>query len=345
VPSHRRILLGLGLLFALGVTGTLGYVLIEGAGWWNAVFMTVITLTTVGYGFVFPLSFGGQVFTAVLLVVGLGLFLFLVTDIARTIVGGELQQVFGRARRSRMIGRMQGHEIVCGYGRMGRAVVAELQRSGRQVLVVDKSSERIAGLADLGVPYVSGDATAVETLQRANIASARGLVACLNDDAHNVYTVLTARSLNASLFIVARAAEAEAERRILQAGADRVVNPYQIGGNRLAHMVVKPTIVNFFDASLSGDTDLQLDQSVMREGGPLTGLTLAEADVRRRWGLGVVAVQREEEVLQSPPAEFRLAAGDALIVFGTLAQIRGFDEACGNGVGKLGPASARPVPL
>jgi voltage-gated potassium channel len=336
VPSHRRLLLGLGLLFALGAIGTLGYVLIEGAGWWPATFMTVITLTTVGYGEVFPLSFWGEVFTAVLLVVGLGLFLFLVTDIARTIVEGELQQVFGRARRSRMIEKMHGHEIVCGYGRMGRAVVAELRRSGRQVIVVDKDVDRIAGVHKLGIPCVSGDATAVDTLQRANIGSASGLVACLNDDAHNVYTVLTARSLNASLFIVARAAEAEAERRIFQAGADRVVNPYQIGGNRLAHMLVKPTIVNFFDASLRGDKDLQLDQSVIREGGPLTGLTLAEADVRRRWGLGVVAVQREGEVLQSPPAEFRLAAGDALIVFGTLAQIRAFDEACVNGAAKPG---------
>jgi voltage-gated potassium channel len=232
-----------------------------------------------------------------------------------------------------MIGRMWGHEIVCGYGRMGRAVVAELRRSGREVIVVDNNSDRIAGLAESGFPYVSGDATAVETLQRANVASARGLVACLNDDAHNVYTVLTARSLNPTLFIVARAAEAEAERRILQAGANRVVNPYQIGGNRLAHMVVKPTVVNFFDASLRGDTDLQLDQSVLRDGGPLTGLTLAEADVRRRWGLGVVAVQRADEVLQNPPSDFRLTTGDALIVFGTLAQIRAFDEACGNGDG------------
>ncbi|MGE0392945.1 MAG: TrkA family potassium uptake protein [Vicinamibacterales bacterium] len=330
MQSHTRLILAFSLLLALGVTGTVGYVLIEGAGWWDATYMTVITLTTVGYREVFPLSRSGEVFTALLLVVGLGLFLFLVTDIARTIIEGELQQVLGRARRSRMIERMQGHEIVCGYGRMGRAVVAELRRAGRQVVVVDRNLERTAGLQDQGVPFVAGDATSVETLQRANITSASGLVACLNDDAHNVYTVLTARSLNAKIFIVARAAEAEAERRILQAGADRAVNPYQIGGNRLAHMVVKPTIVSFFDASLRGDTELQLDQAVLREGGPITGKTLSEADVRRRWGLGVVAVQREGAVLQNPPSDFRLTAGDILIVFGTLAQVRAFDQACGD---------------
>ncbi len=329
MPSHKRLLLASGLLLALGFIGTAGYVLIEGAGWWDAVFMTVITLTTVGYREVVPLSRAGQFFTVVLLVAGLGMFLFLATDIARTVIEGELRLVLGRARRSRMIERLSGHEIVCGYGRMGRAVVAELLRSERSVVVVEREADRIAALSEAGVPFVSGDATSVETLQQANIASASGLVACLNDDAHNVYTVLTARSLNARLFIVARATAAEAERRILQAGADRVVNPYQIGGNRLAHMVVKPTIVSFFDASLRGDTDLQLDQTVLRAASPLAGVSLAEADVRRRWGLGIVAVQRKGEVLQSPPADFVLAAGDVLIVFGTRGQIRTFDEACG----------------
>lgn len=329
MPSHKRLLLASGLLLALGAIGTVGYVLIEGAGWWDALFMTVITLTTVGYREVVPLSWAGQLFTTVLLVAGLGMFLFLATDIARTVIEGELRLVLGRARRSRMIERMSGHEIVCGYGRMGRAVVAELLRSERSVVVVERDLERIAALSEAGVPFVSGDATSVETLRQANIASASGLVACLNDDAHNVYTVLTARSLNAGLFIVARATAAEAERRILQAGADRVVNPYQIGGSRLAHMVVKPTIVSFFDASLRGDTDLQLDQTVLRADGPLAGVSLAEADVRRRWGLGIVAVQRKGEVLQSPPADFALAAGDVLIVFGTRAQIRAFDAACG----------------
>ncbi len=331
MQSHKRLLLALGLLLGLGVVGTLGYRLIEGAPWWDAVFMTVITITTVGYREVVPLSWAGQLFTSVLLVAGLGMFLFLATDIARTVIEGELRQVLGRARRSRMIERMSGHEIVCGYGRMGRAVVAELRRSGRTVVVVERDADQIAGLLESGVPFVPGDATSAETLRRANLASARGLVACLNDDAHNVYTVLTARSLSASLFIVARATEEEAERRIVQAGANRVVNPFQIGGSRLAHMVVKPTIVSFFDASLRGDTDLQLDQTVLRAGGPLVGLSLAEADVRRQWGLGVVAVQRRGEVLQNPPADFALTEGDVLIVFGARAQIRAFDAACGDG--------------
>jgi voltage-gated potassium channel len=315
----------------LFLSGTVGYRLIEHPPWWDAFFMTVITLTTVGYGEVFPLSRGGEVFTAFLLLGGLGMFLLLATDVARTVIEGELQQVLGRVRRSRMIERMSGHEIVCGYGRMGRAAVAELRGSRRPVVVVERAPDRIAALRDAGVPCVAGDATSVEVLQSARVAQARGLISCLNDDAHNVYTVLTARSLNPALFIVARAAENDAERRLLQAGADRVVNPFLIGGSRLAHMLVKPAIVNFFDASLRADTDLQLDQTVLGSQSPIAGLTLAEADFRKRWGLGVVAIQREGQVAQNPPPDFRLQRGDVLIVFGTRAQIRALDAQCGDG--------------
>jgi voltage-gated potassium channel len=259
------------------------------------------------------------------------MFLLLATDVARTVIEGELQQVLGRVRRSRVIERMSGHQIVCGYGRMGRAAVAELRRSGHAVVVVERAPDRVASLRDAEIPCVAGDATSVGVLQSAKVGQAKGLVACLNDDAHNVYTVLTARSLNAALFIVARAAEGDAERRLLQAGADRVVNPFLIGGSRLAHMLVKPAIVSFFDASLRTDTDLQLDQTVLGRDSPIAGLTLAEADVRKRWGLGVVAVQREGQVAQNPPPEFRLQSGDVLIVFGTRAQVRALDAQCGDG--------------
>lgn len=327
---HYRLVLASALVAAIFFIGTIGYHFIEGAPLWDAFFMTVITLTTVGYREIFPLSRAGQAFTALLLVSGLGMFLFLATDVARTLIEGELRQAFGRVRRSRMIERMTGHEIVCGYGRMGRAVVAELLRSGQQVVVVERELDRLALLRDAGVPFVPGDATSVDALKTANVMQARGLVACLNDDAHNVYTVLTARSINPALFIVARAAEADAERRILQAGADRVVNPFQIGGSRLAHMVVKPDIVTFFDASLRGDTDLQLDQCALRQGSPIAGHTLAQADIRRRWGLSVVAVQRQGQVMQSPPSEFTLHASDVLIVFGTHKQIEAFDYECGD---------------
>ena len=211
---------------------------------------------------------------------------------------------------------------------MGRAVVDELRHAGRQVVVVDSRVSRMQGLAERGWATVTGDATLEATLLAANVQNARGLVSCLNDDAHNVYTVLTAHTLSADLFIVARATEESAERRILQTGANRVVNPYHLGGARLAHLVVKPAIVNFFDASVDG-SDLQLDQTSLGTDSVVVGLTLAEANMRQRWHLGVVAMQRGTEVVASPSADFRLQAGDVLVVFGSHRQIQKFDEECG----------------
>src|SRR5262245_52770726 len=184
------------LMVGIFLVGTVGYHLVEGAPWWDAFYMTAITLTTVGYREVFPLSRAGEGFTVVLLIVGLGMFLLLATEVARTVVEGEIRQVFGRARRSRMIERMTGHDVVCGWGRMGRAVVEELRRGGRSVVIVERNPERVARLQEAGIPTVEGDTTSEASLRAARIEAAHGLVSCVNDDAHNVYTVLTARALN-----------------------------------------------------------------------------------------------------------------------------------------------------
>lgn len=235
-----RFLRTAALLSAVFFVGTVGYRILEGAGWWDSFYMTAITLTTVGYREVFPLSRAGQLFTIVLLLVGLGILFFLLTEAARWLLEGEFRGLFAHARRSRMIDRLFGHEIVCGCGRMGHAVVAELRREGRSLVVVDRDPETIRHLRELGILVLEGDGTSEEVLRAAGVERARGLVACLDDDAHNVYTVLTARALAPRLFIVARAADEGAEDRLRRAGADRVVNPYHLGGARLAQLLVGP---------------------------------------------------------------------------------------------------------
>ena len=210
-PVVRAVVLVLGIIAA----GTIGYQVIEDAGWWDAFFMTVITVTTVGYEQEVPLSRGGEVFTSILLLAGLGVMFFVLTEVSRGVLEGELRRFLGSVRRSRMIEHLTGHEIVCGYGRMGRAVVDELNRAGHAVVVVERSSERVRVLQDEGVPAIAGDAVSETVLHQANIAHARSLVSCLNDDAHNVYTVLTARSLNPKLFIVSRATEDSAGQRLV----------------------------------------------------------------------------------------------------------------------------------
>jgi len=308
--------------------GTVGYRLIEHAGWWDSFYMTAITLTTVGYREVFPLTAAGQAFTVVLLVTGLGMILLAATELGRSVVEGELRQLLGQARRSRMIEHLQDHEVVCGWGRMGRAVVEELQRGHRPVVVIERNPEKVRELQATQVAVVPGDATDETVLRSAGVSRARGLVACLNDDAHNVYTILTARSLNERLFIVARAGEEGARQRLLRAGADRVVNPYHLGGLRLAHLLVKPAVVDFLEFSLgtAGQVELELEQVLIGRDNPLVGVTLREADLRRRSGIGVVALRRGERLLPNPEASTRLEAGDLLVVLGNRAQIEQFER-------------------
>lgn len=319
-----------GFLALVFAGGTIGYRLIERADWWDSFYMTVITLTTVGYREVFPLSRLGEVFTVVLLFAGLGLILLVAMEIGRTVLEGELREVFGQVRRSRMIENISGHEIVCGFGRMGQAVVEELRRAHRNVVVVESNAEKVQRLKAADVPVVAGDATTEAALRSAGIERARGLVACLNDDAHNVYTVLTARSLNPELFIVARAGEEGAEARIMRAGANRVVSPYRHGGVRLAHVLMKPTVVDFLDLSLgrAGELGLELQQLVLPETAPLVGKTLAEAELRRRWKVGVVAVQRGDTIFPNPEVDFAFSGGDVLVILGTRSALDGFETVC-----------------
>ena len=250
MPHARlgRLFLVLGAIFGIG---TVGYRLIEGSTWWDAFFMTVITLTTVGYGEEIALSETGEAFTTVLLLAGCGLLLFLATEVSRSVIEGELTQFLGRARRSRMIEHMSGHDIVCGYGRMGAAVVQALQRAGRRVVVIERQPEVVQALQESGVPAMSGDGTSEAVLTAAKVQVARGLVACLDDDAHNVYAVLTARSLNPTLLIAARATEECAMQRLRRAGADRVVNPYQLGGARLADIMAATPCDDVLDSSVA----------------------------------------------------------------------------------------------
>jgi voltage-gated potassium channel len=210
---------------------------------------------------------------------------------------------------------------------MGQAVAAELRRAERPCVVIERNPDKVRRLQELGINVIAGDATSEPVLRSAGIARARGLVACLNDDAHNVYTVLTARALNPALFIVARATEEGAEARILQAGADRAVNPYHLGGLRLAHLLLKPAVVDFLDVSLGpAGKELQLAQVGIPAASPAAGRTLAELDMRRRTGIAVTAVRRGDALFPNPEASLRLEAGDVLVVLGTPPQLESFES-------------------
>jgi len=302
---------------AVIAAGTAGYVAIEGADPLAALYMTVITVTTIGYREVFPLSPAGVVFTIVLALSGIGVIFLAGTEAARVVVEGGLRRFMGLRRDAKMLAKLDRHIVVCGFGRMGRAVVEVLEQRGIPFAVVEENRERCRELAERGVPVVEGDATQADTLRAARIEHARTVIICLRDDAHGVFTVLLARQLNPEVQIIARAVEEGSEERLRLAGADRVINPYRVGGLRLAYTALKPTVVDFLEASLPGaEGDLELAEIRIHEGSELAGTTLAGADVRRRFGLIVVAVKRGEGSVFNPDPNTPLEAGDVLVVLG-----------------------------
>jgi voltage-gated potassium channel len=210
---------------------------------------------------------------------------------------------------------------------MGQAVVEQLQRARRPFVVIERNPDKVRRLLEGGIAVVEGDSTSEEALRSAHVERARGLVACLNDDAHNVYVTLTARSLNPDLFIVARAAEPGADGRLRRAGANRVVNPYHLGGARLAHLLVKPAVVDFMDISVTPTgEELTLEEVQIRGTGPLAGKSLAEAALRREWSVAVVAVKRGTGLIPNPEPDLALKDGDTLVVLGRSDKVSAFEE-------------------
>lgn len=302
--------------------GTLGYILIEGVRPLDALYMTVITVTTIGYSEIFPLSDAGRVFTMFLAFAGVGIILVTASEVARVLLEGDLRRLLGLPREVNMIKKMSNHIIVAGLGRMGRAVVEVLEEQGVPHVVVDINLERCRPLLEARKPVIHGDATHPEALNFAGIPRAGTFIACLQDDAHNVYAILLARQLNPRINIIARAVEEDAETRLRLAGAHRVINPYRLGGMRLAHTALKPTVVEFLEESLrSSGVDVELAEVAVGARSEMAGLSLAAAKIRQRHGVIVVALKRPTESIFNPDASTRIDAGDVMVVLGPVAAI------------------------
>lgn len=315
-----------GLLVVVGGTG--GYVAIERMNVFDALYMTIITVTTIGFREVFPLSQGGRVFTMVLAFAGVGVILLIATEFARVMLETDLRRVLGIRRELKVMKKLKNHIVVCGHGRMGAAVVDILRRRGVDFVVVELEPDHCRPLEDQGLPVIRGDATDEKVLSATNIAHARTIITCLADDAHNVYTILLARQLNPDINVIARAVEVDAEERLKLAGANRVLNPYQIGGMRLALSAIKPTVTDFIDQSLLGSSvELELAEIVIDPSSELAGKTLAGAEVRKRFGIIVVALKRGDTAIFNPAADERIEGGDVLVALGPLSAIERVERA------------------
>jgi voltage-gated potassium channel len=314
--KRRIIFLLLAVTVAIGF-GATGFYLIEGWSPLASLYVAAQTVTTVGYGDLTPATRNGRIFATFFMLAAVGVVLYALTTTVQTIVQSELVATFGQRRQSRKVSKLQNHFIVCGAGRVGSHLVRGLLGSEETFIVIEKDPLKVSELTDLGVTVLVRDATLEESLREAGVERARGLAACLPDDADNVYVVLTARDLNQQLHIVARAAEEQAEAKLIRAGANRVVAPTIIGGHRMAMALTKPAVDDFIGSITANKLELAFEQLEVGPTSALVGQRLSETNIRSELDIVVVSIRRKDgQILFNPSGEAVVESGDILIAIG-----------------------------
>lgn len=315
--NNRRILFAVAAVVVAIAFGTVGFYLIEGWSILDSLYVAAQTVTTVGYGDLTPATRNGRIFSTVFMLAGVGVVLYALTATVHAIVQSELVAAFGQRRMSRRMNKLRDHFIICGAGRVGSHLVRALLGSAETFIVIERDPQKVAELTDLGVIVLVRDATLEESLREAGVEHARGLAACLPNDADNVYVVLTARDVNPHLHIVARAAEEQAEPKLIRAGANRVVAPTIIGGHRMAMALTKPAVDDFLGSITANKLELAFEQLEVDAESTLVGQKLMETNIRSELDIVVVSIRRSEgQILFNPSGEAVIQNGDVLIAIG-----------------------------
>ena len=319
----RQFVLTLAVPVLLVVTGTAGYRLLEGWSLFDALYMTVITITTVGFMEVHPLSVPARAFTIFISLGGVFTLFYAATSVIRAVVSGEIGGTLGRQRMERRLAELSGHAIVCGYGRMGRLVCSEFSHLAMPYVVIDQQPSVLADFRVAHGIVLQGDATDDHVLRRAGVERAKVLVTVAASDAANLYITMSARLLSEKLFIVARSEEAEAETKLMRAGANRVVSPYVIGGQRMALAVLRPNVMDFIELATRSDyLELQIEEAQVQAGSALAGRSLKESRLRQELGIIIVAIKKPDgKMLFNPAPEMVIEAADVLITLGHRDQL------------------------
>jgi len=320
----NRVWKALGVLGVLVAIGTIGYHILEDMTLLDALYMTVTTISTVGFGEVHPLSPVGRAFTIGLILFGVSAMAWAAESMVKALLEDQVRHAWWRRRMERVIDRLADHYIVCGYGRMGEQIGRELTRRGLAFVVVERDPQVLEMLHANNILHVVGDATSDSTLLAAGVTSARGLATALTGDADNALVVISAKGLNPRIQVVARASNRETEEKLLRVGADRVVTPYTIGGQRMALGLLQPAVNEFLSSVVfDAEKHTELGEIEMREGSELVGKTLRDSRLRERWGAIVVAIKdREGAFMLSPSADTVLHHGDVLILVASAACFR-----------------------
>ena len=324
---RRFLLTALAILTTLAI-GTTGFTLIDHYPPFDAFYMTLTTMTTVGYGEIHPLSQAGRIFNSCLILFGVSTIFIAIGAVNQTVIELEFGDVLNRRRSKRMIDKLKDHFIICGYGRVGRGAAEELLHEGASFVVVDSSPERVERAMLAGMLAVAADATRDETLRQVGIGRARGLVAALATDADNLFVLLSAKGLNSGIYVAARAAEEGAEEKMRRAGANSVFAPYALTGHRLAQALLRPHVVQFLDFTTNDiGTDIAIEQVTVVGGTPAASKSIRELQIGRDLGVIVMAIRAADGSMSfNPSADTTIRAGDCLIVMGRQQSLRTLEE-------------------
>ncbi len=306
------------LLAATLAFGTFGYHLVEGMAFFDSFYMTTITISTVGFAEIKPLTTYGRIITIIVIVTGTTTLAYTVGSIVRMFVEGELSKTFGRMKLEKEIARLKDHYIICGYGRIGSLICRELASYGIPFVVIENDLQSIEELRRDRVLFLAMDATNEDALLKAGIMQARGIVPAVQSDADNVYITLSAKGLRPEVYILSRASDEKAEQKLKKAGATRVVMPYLIGGRRMAQVLIRPTVVDFVDIALMDrHLGLLMEEYRIADNSPLSGRTLVESNLRRDYGVIIVAIRKKDgEMIFNPMSQEKIDGGDILVMLG-----------------------------
>lgn len=329
MSSERRTVIALISLACLLILAPVGYMVIEDMTYTEAFFMTVITISTVGFKEVQTLSTAGMYFTVLVIFIGVFALFFIISSFIRFTFKEAFSELFGRRRMDLRIRKLDGHHIVCGYGRVGEVVCEALAVAGVDFVAVEKDPDRISEAVDRGLLYLEGDATETETLERAGVRRARGLVCALANDADNLFATLSARTLNGDITIVTRCVSDDSIEKLHYAGADRVISPYTISGRRMASFILKPGVFDYLDLVSHGTSpEYRLEELEVEAGSAADGSTIGDLDIKARTGALVVAIRKRgsDEFDNNPDKDTRIDAGDLIIALGTEGDLAGLEK-------------------
>ena len=315
------------LLLTLGF-GTAGFAVVEGMTWFDAFYMTVITISTVGFSEIKPLSNFGRLITIFIISTGIGIGAYTIGSLLKMFIEGELARTFGRRKLEKHISGLKDHFVICGYGRIGTIICEELHSENIPFVVIEEDPGKNEELEKNQYLYLNMDATSEEALLKAGIQSAKGLVTGVGADALNVFITLTARGLRPDIFVLSRASDVRNEAKLLKAGASRVVSPYVLGGRRMAEVLKRPTVVDFIDIAMANrHLGLMMEEARVGSSSHLIGKNLIESRLRQDYGVIIVAIKKKsDEMIFNPTPSERLDAGDVIVYIGKKEDLEGMND-------------------